>query len=422
MVVTSRPFLFEYLGGSPQTISSLPNYLNIESMFTFDGLSPLSWTANTPDFLQNFTDLTNETGYIIFSSSIPYELYSATQTPVASKMITNKYQIAEYNGATPLTISTSLFVNEIESIFAYDSNGGLLAWTANTPDFLQNFITLDPGFTYFFINKDGFTPYELYVSMPFPPIPDMQLWLDASDLSTTFDATVGGNLVTTNGSAVARWEDKSGNDNHFTQATAGSRPVLNLANQNNKSVIYFDGNNDLISGTVTGFNSFNAVTVIMVTKPTIAAGPDVNSLYGWQWGSATTITNRMSFGYVYNSPINQETFGMMINNNRGILASTTYSRAANTAQILTVTLSPTGTKLYANSSEVTLNLASAATTTSNSSPSNYGWTADSIIRLNGTGNNGPSNRLCEFLVFNRVLNSTETTDVWNYLTTKWNIV
>ena len=66
-------------------------------------------------------------------------------------------------------------------------------------------------------------------------ISGLQLWLDASDTSTLFDATAGGSLVTTNGSAVARWNDKSGNNRHAIQGTVNNRPTKN------GNSIYFNG-------------------------------------------------------------------------------------------------------------------------------------------------------------------------------------
>jgi hypothetical protein len=66
----------------------------------------------------------------------------------------------------------------------------------------------------------------------------MQLWLDASDANTLFDATTGGSLVAADG-LVARWEDKSGNARHMTQATSGSRPTRKTAIQNSLAVLRF---------------------------------------------------------------------------------------------------------------------------------------------------------------------------------------
>jgi hypothetical protein len=78
-------------------------------------------------------------------------------------------------------------------------------------------------------------------------ISGLQLWLDASDAGTLFDATSGGSLVAADG-AVARWQDKSGNSRHFTQSTSGSRPLRKVSQQNGKDTLLFDGTNDFLSG------------------------------------------------------------------------------------------------------------------------------------------------------------------------------
>lgn len=49
--------------------------------------------------------------------------------------------------------------------------------------------------------------------------PYLKLWFDASDHNTLYDSVVGGSLVSSNGGTVKRWEDKSGNGKHLTDAT-----------------------------------------------------------------------------------------------------------------------------------------------------------------------------------------------------------
>jgi len=51
------------------------------------------------------------------------------------------------------------------------------------------------------------------------------LWLDGT--SGFYNATSGGSAVA-DGGTVARWEDKSGNAAHLTNATAGARPLLDI--------------------------------------------------------------------------------------------------------------------------------------------------------------------------------------------------
>jgi hypothetical protein len=84
------------------------------------------------------------------------------------------------------------------------------------------------------------------------------LWLDASDSNTLYDATTGGALVGAGGT-VARWEDKSGNARHATQATLANRPLRTTAAQGGKDALTFDGSNDFLQ-ILTGLNMLRNVT------------------------------------------------------------------------------------------------------------------------------------------------------------------
>ena len=101
-------------------------------------------------------------------------------------------------------------------------------------------------------------------------IAGLQLWLDASDAATLFDATTGGSLVAADGT-VARWEDKSGNARHMTQSTSGSRPTRKTAIQGGKDVLRFDGSDDSmsVSSSTSMFNFLHDgdSTTFIVFKP-----------------------------------------------------------------------------------------------------------------------------------------------------------
>jgi hypothetical protein len=96
----------------------------------------------------------------------------------------------------------------------------------------------------------------------------LQLWLAADDQTTLYDATSGGSLVAADGS-VARWEDKSGNGRHATQATSGSRPLRKTAQLNGMGGLSFDGSNDtlMVNAMASFFSGENpSFTVIGVAK------------------------------------------------------------------------------------------------------------------------------------------------------------
>jgi hypothetical protein len=91
-------------------------------------------------------------------------------------------------------------------------------------------------------------------------------WWDASDASTLYDATTGGSLVAADG-AIARWQDKSGNSRHATQATSGFRPLRKTSQQNGLAVARFDGSNDWMeSSNFLDLTSGAALTLFAVVK------------------------------------------------------------------------------------------------------------------------------------------------------------
>jgi hypothetical protein len=124
-----------------------------------------------------------------------------------------------------------------------------------------------------------------FVKKAFNPsnIAGLQLWLDAT--TGLFDATSGGNPVTTDGGSVARWEDQSGSGRHITQATSGDRPILKTSIQNSKNILRFDGSSQYLSRTDAFVFNAGATTIFcaikssaFVDKRLIAEGNSANSL------------------------------------------------------------------------------------------------------------------------------------------------
>ena len=102
------------------------------------------------------------------------------------------------------------------------------------------------GFFYVATNTDTWKRAALATWSLFTPasVTGLQLWLDASSADTLYDATTGGSLVAADG-GVARWEDKSGNGRHATQATSGNRPLRKTAQQGGKDTLLWGGNLDI---------------------------------------------------------------------------------------------------------------------------------------------------------------------------------
>lgn len=89
-------------------------------------------------------------------------------------------------------------------------------------------------------------------------LPNLSLWLDAADAST----------ITLNASTISQWRDKSGNARHVAQATAVNQPTYNTTGLNGRSVLEFDGVNDVLLNTAAGLPvGTSARTAAIVYQP-----------------------------------------------------------------------------------------------------------------------------------------------------------
>lgn len=91
-------------------------------------------------------------------------------------------------------------------------------------------------------NIGGFSPLEYNPS----------LWLDAADQTT----------IILNGPNVAQWDDKSGNGAHAAQGITASQPLYDLAAQNGKNVIDFDGIDDYMVGLLDSFQQAYSIFIV----------------------------------------------------------------------------------------------------------------------------------------------------------------
>ena len=65
--------------------------------------------------------------------------------------------------------------------------------------------------------------------------------------SAWYDASQASDMTLVSG-AVSQWNDRSGNDRHLTQGTAGNRPAYASATLNSLNLVTFDGTSDFLSG------------------------------------------------------------------------------------------------------------------------------------------------------------------------------
>ncbi len=147
------------------------------------------------------------------------------------------------------------------------------------------------------------------------------VWYDPSDFATMFQDSAGTIPVTATTQPVGKILDKSGNNNHATQATAGDRPTLEV-DGNGKYYLSFSGTKHLVTS---AFNmGGNQMTVLAGFTRNAATGAVENNPV-FQFGT-TAQTGSLSFLYYANALLyyrrGSSTFG-------GVSTSATYSNAVN---------------------------------------------------------------------------------------------
>jgi len=255
-----------------------------------------------------------------------------------------------------------------------------------------------------------------------PSLISTALWLDAADAST----------ITEVGGAVSQWNDKSGNGHN---ATADGNPTYSATGlSTNKPAVQLDGTGDSFVSSITGIGSFNALDVYMVTQTTAAAAADVNTATFWGYGNISSASGSYpaNRGQIFASATGALSgeFITIIHENtsfvNGCLGSNTYTRAADTAQILNSKNSTSGTSLFSNGGAVTLDLASLITTSTNTAPSSIGYTVDSNFSIGAARASGnliysPAIKFAEVIVSSTLLSTDNRQRMEGYLAHKWGL-
>ena len=238
---------------------------------------------------------------------------------------------------------------------------------------------------------------------------DLQLWLDASDSSTLFDATTGGSLVAADG-GVARWEDKSGNNRHLTQSDISRRPVRRATIIAGQGAVDFDGINDALALNQSLFSSRTSLTWFAVVKNDDAGN-----------------NNRAAFGE--RVAFNDANFSLVKLGTNFIAYSRGAANGATSVQIAESVTFPTSAMLASVVTTASAGTArrngqiagTSATTTNNVAYKQLfligNFPADdadySVVWWDGL--------ICELIVYNSALSDTDRAAVESYLMTKWAI-
>jgi hypothetical protein len=239
----------------------------------------------------------------------------------------------------------------------------------------------------------------------------LQLWLDAT--TGLYDATSGGSLVTTDSAAVARWEDRSENARHHTNATLNNRPILKTNQINGKNVVSFDGSNDSLANSSTVFRNVSGYTFFGVRKNRSTVSSGIRTFFDNNDGSS-----QIRFSLITLATNSLRMRGRRLTTDTlTTLTTPNNNTTIGNFELFSVIVDHTNTtvKLFKNGS---LNASSVNFLTS-------GNTSDvsfrTIIGAFTTGNTHADIDVAEIIVYHGVLSDTDRQNVESYLTNKWGL-
>jgi hypothetical protein len=371
----------------------------------------------------------------LFSYFLPPAPTSVTATP-GNAQATVAWTAPTVSAQIPITNYTVQYSSNSGSSWTTVSRSASTATSATVTG-------LTNGTAYTFrvaaVNGLGTGAYSTVSAAVTPSFPasiaGLQLLLDASFAPSLFQNSNGTTAATATDNPVGYWADMSGLGNHATQATSGARPLLKLSNQNGLPGLLLDGTDDFLTASVAGFQSLTAVTVIMVFKSLSAAAADTNTASFWGFGhvgpaSGSYPAERGVFAGSNAGAFSGEKIVIGVVNpgvSNGRLGASGYTRAANTAQSLAITLTSSGSSMFANNNSVSLDLIqSGYSTTTGYTPALTGYTVDDDLHIGAIRASGvlfitPQITIYEVLVYNRALTSGERASLNTYLAAKWGI-
>lgn len=91
-------------------------------------------------------------------------------------------------------------------------------------------------------------------------------WYDASDITTLWQDDGRTTQVSADDDAIGAWDDKSGNGEHVTQATAANRPTYKTGIVNSLPVVRCDGTNDKFTASIPQSDPVHIYAVLDTTR------------------------------------------------------------------------------------------------------------------------------------------------------------
>ena len=233
----------------------------------------------------------------------------------------------------------------------------------------------------------------------------LALWLDAADDST---------FSYSSGTSISQWRDKSGNNRHFFQATAGNQPSRSAVVNSRKAIQFTAASSQYLRYNSKIINNTTGGSVFVAWRTAGETNAYSSILDNYHCGN-----NALGAGFQIERNVtnNQYYWGFVTPGcgNGGFMPATSYSN--DTTNCIWITKDSTTITGGLNGTSGTPNASPSSTWVED----DKGWT----IGAWGSGTesfgrffNGIN---CEVIIFNRGLSPTEVKQVNTYLGQKWGI-
>lgn len=214
-------------------------------------------------------------------------------------------------------------------------------------------------------------------------ISGLALWCDAGRLDT---------LTIDGANKVSQWNDLSGNNRHFTQATADAQPLYVSAQLNGRAVVKTDGTDDFMQSGALGLSGDQQMSLFVVFKR--PAGSATLSFSG----------SLASEGGLYDTRWAMSAREASVPGSRTVYHLEAYVKT-------TGYLNPTGL-MYYNTGGTTTYGGDAATATPN-------YNAASKMNIGKWSTLFGENHIAEIALYNKALSATERGRIENYFRRKF---
>ena len=233
----------------------------------------------------------------------------------------------------------------------------------------------------------------------------LALWLDAAD-DTTFSYS--------SGTSVSQWRDKSGNNRHFFQATAGNQPSRSAVINSRKAIQFTAASSQYLRYNSTIINNTTGGSVFVVWRTAGETQAYSSILDNYHCGN-----NALSAGFQIERNVtnNQYYWGFVTTGcaNAGFMPATSYSN--DTTNCIWITKDSTTITGGLNGTSGTPNASPSATWVEDTK----GWTIGTWGLGIESFDRFFNGQQCEVIIFNRGLSDTERKQVNTYLGQKWGI-